>query len=105
MGDPPVMFKVGNASLESPKYIDVRSIARQNQRDRGKAGLAVQPRLADGDGGKSVGEVVHGEKGVRSEESEYYKQWAAYIPVGEAILPGHLRSADSWLLTPLFRRQ
>ena len=69
-----MVFQVGDAILKAGKDVDVRSVGGQNQRQGGKTRLAVQPRLADGDSGQRVGQVIHKELDARSQKSEYSRQ-------------------------------
>src|ERR1039458_8160485 len=59
MGDAPMVFQVGCTILEARHQVEVRRIGAQNQGKRGKARLAVEPRVADGDRGKGVSQIIH----------------------------------------------
>src|SRR5271157_2883629 len=103
MGNTTMVFQVGDTILQTGKDVDVRSVGGQNQRQRGETCLTVQPRLADGDRGQGVGNVIHGKtrsqkSGVRSQESEYGRRYTAYgrgnLPAAE-LRPGFSRRGRS----------
>ncbi len=91
MSNPAVVVQVGEASLKAGQDVDVGSVAGQDQRHRGKARLAIKPRLADGNGGQGVGKVVHGK--IRSQEPGVRRQNAVYGTLERESANGELAAS------------
>jgi hypothetical protein len=60
MSEPAVVMEIGGASPGAGEEVNVRQVYSRDQSQGGKAGFAVQPGLAQGNGGKGVGEIIHG---------------------------------------------
>jgi hypothetical protein len=55
-----VTLEIGDASPEAGDDVEIRQVRSRDQSQGGKAGFAVQPGMAQGNGGKCMGEVIHG---------------------------------------------
>jgi hypothetical protein len=59
MSDTSMIFQVSRTVFEARHQINIRGVGGQYHRERGETRLPVESRLADGDRGQGVSQVIH----------------------------------------------